>query len=172
MLKDIRGDIVKGNFQNGKIVFYISGLWDVQDFIKVKVLFVVVLLLKIDDGKLILLFVGVQVVFVLVKFKNKDVVFKFMKYFVENFVLILFKVGYRIFVLNKVLISSEVKVDKIMSVFVEQVKVGIFMLNILEMFVVWGLVNNVFLFIIIGKVILKQVVDVLVKQIKQGIVQM
>jgi len=172
MPKDIKGDIAKGNFQNQKIAFYISGPWDVQDFIKAKVPFAVAPLPKTDDGKPTPSFVGVQAAFVSAKSKNKDAAFKLAKYLVENSALTLFKVGHRIPVLNSVLASSEVKSDKIMSAFAEQAKVGIPMPNIPEMSAVWIPAGNALSLITTGKATPKQAADAMVKQIKQGIAQM
>lgn len=95
-----------------------------------------------------------------------------MKYLVENSALTLFKVGHRIPVLNKVLASSEVKSDKIMSAFAEQAKVGIPMPNIPEMSAVWTPAGNALSLITTGKATPKQAAEAMVKQIKQGIAQM
>jgi len=173
MPKDIKGDIAKGNFQNGKIAFYISGPWDVQDFIKAKVPFAVAPLPKTDDGKPTPSFVGVQTAFVSAKSKNKDAAFKLLKYLVENSaVKVLFEVGHRIPVLNSALSDPKVKADKIMSAFAEQAKVGIPMPNIPEMGAVWNPAGNALSLVTTGKATPKQAAEAMVRQIKQGIAQM
>ncbi|WAM33675.1 sugar ABC transporter substrate-binding protein [Caldicellulosiruptor morganii] len=173
MPKDIRGDIAKGNFQNGKIAFYISGPWDVGDFVKAKVPFAVAPLPKTDDGKPTPSFVGVQSAFVSAKSKNKDAAFKLLKYLVEESqVKVLFKVGSRIPVTTGALSNPEVKADKIMSAFAEQAKVGIPMPNIPEMQAVWGPAGNTLSLVTTGKATPKQAAEAMVKQIKQGIAQM
>lgn len=172
MPKDIKGDIAKGNFQNGKIAFYISGPWDVQDFVKAKVPFAVAPLPKTDSGKATPSFVGVQAAFVSAKSKNKSAALDLLKYLVENSAIKLFEVGHRIPVLNSALNDPKVKADKVMSAFAEQAKVGIPMPNIPEMSAVWTPTGNALSLVTTGKATPKQAADTMVKQIKQGIAQM
>jgi len=171
MPKDIKGDIAKGNFQSGKIAFYISGPWDVQGFQDAKVPFAVAPLPKTDDGKPTPSFVGVQAAFVSAKSKNKDAAFKLLQYLAQNSAIKLFEVGHRIPVLNSALNNSKVKADKIMAAFAEQAKNGIPMPNIPEMGAVWTPAGNTLSLITTGKVTPQKGAEDMVKQIKQGIAQ-
>ncbi|MEZ0536729.1 maltose ABC transporter substrate-binding protein [Caldicellulosiruptoraceae bacterium PP1] len=172
MPKDIKGDIAKGNFQNGKVAFYISGPWDVEGFQKANVPFAVAPLPKSDLGKPTPSFVGVQAAFVSAKSKNKDAAFKLLKYLVDNSGLKLFEVGNRIPVLNKLLSDPKVKGNAIMAGFAEQAKNGIPMPNIPEMSAVWGPGGNALSLVTTGKAQPKTAAEQMVKQIKQGIAQM
>lgn len=171
MPKDIKGDIAKGNFQNGKIGLYIGGPWDVEGFEEAKVPFSVVPLPKTDNGKVTPSFVGIQTAFVSAKSKNKVAAFQLLKYLSENSALKLFEVGHRIPALNSALNNPMVKADKVMIAFAEQAKNGIPMPNIPEMVSVWVPAANMLSLITAGKVTPQKGAEEMVKQIKQGIAQ-
>ncbi|MBP2073280.1 maltose ABC transporter substrate-binding protein [Thermoanaerobacterium butyriciformans] len=168
MTADIKGDIAKGNFQNGKIGLYISGPWDVDGFKKANVPFKVAPLPTVD-GKPMPSFAGVQAAFVSANSKHQQEAWDLLKYLAQNTALPLFETGNRIPVLNSVLNSDEVKNNDILNAFAEQAKNAIPMPNIPAMTAVWTPAGNALQLVTSGKATPDKAADDMVNQIKQGI---
>lgn len=97
---DIDGEIVKQQFFDGIVVFWLIGLWNVGVVMDVGINVVIDLILSLI-GEIVLLFVGVKGFFVSFELKNKVVVNDFfVNYFgIEDVQFELFKVGNVLFVL-------------------------------------------------------------------------
>ncbi|GKU25725.1 maltose ABC transporter substrate-binding protein [Clostridium folliculivorans] len=170
MSADIKGDGAKGDFQAGKIGFYISGPWDVKGFQDAKVPFKVVPLPQ-TNGKATPSFMGVQTAFVSSKSKNQDTAWELMKYLNDKTPLVLFETGNRIPVLNDALNSDKFKASETAVQFAEQAKVAQPMPNIPEIQAMWTPGANNLQLLTAGKVDAKKAADTTVEQIKQGIAQ-
>ncbi|QAA34207.1 maltose ABC transporter substrate-binding protein [Clostridium manihotivorum] len=170
MNADIKGDAAKGDFQAGKIGFYISGPWDVDGFKTAKVPFAVAPLPQIN-GKATPSFMGVQTAFVSSKSKNQDTAWDLMKYLADKTAMPLFEKGNRIPVLNDALNSDTFKASKEAVQFAEQAKVAEPMPNIPEVQAMWTPGGNNLQLLTAGKEDAKKAADTTVEQIKQGIAQ-
>lgn len=168
MPADITGDIAKGNFQNGKIAFYISGPWDVEGFKKAGVNFKVAEMPKIN-GKPAPNFVGVQSAFVNAKSKNQKEAFELLKYLCENTSEKLLKTGNRIPALTAELEKSYVKENATVQTFAEQAKHGIPMPNIAEMSNVWTPTGDNYGLMVQGKLSPQDAAKLVKEQVEKGI---
>ncbi|HIT91278.1 MAG TPA: extracellular solute-binding protein, partial [Candidatus Merdenecus merdavium] len=92
---DITNDTAKGNFQNQESAFFIGGPWDIDGFTTANTPFAVASMPSLN-GKDFVTPVGTQVGFVSSKSENKDLVFEFYKYLIENASDDLYTVGKRI----------------------------------------------------------------------------
>lgn len=126
----------------------VNGLWSINDVKKVGIDFGVVLfLLIIKDGKEYWLrfYGGVKDIYFVVGLKNKDVVWKFVKWFIIILEVIkefLFQFGY-ILVFKLVFEDLDIKVDLVIYGFGQVVQYVYLMFKSLKMGVVWGGVDGV-----------------------------
>lgn len=147
MKASITGDIAKGDFQNGKTGFYLSGPWDVAAFKKAGFNDFGVVKIPQIDGKDVKTFAGVQVGIVLKNSKNKSLSWDLMKYLQKDENLTaLGKSG------NRLPAKKSIKVDDDDSkAFLEQAKSAEPMPNVPEMSAVWDPAGKALELLVSGK---------------------
>ncbi|NOW06684.1 maltose-binding protein MalE [Clostridium beijerinckii] len=164
-------DIAKGNFQNGKIGFFITGPWDVNKFKTAKVNFGVAPYPEINGAPTPTVG-GVKLTFVPSASKKKDLAWKFMKYLAKNAPYKIFKQTAAIPVLKSELEKDEIKNDPITSVFAQQSTYAIPMLCVPEFGQVFVPTGNNITAMITGKETPKEAADNTVAQMKEKITAM
>src|SRR5699024_6497368 len=92
---DITSDIAKGNFQSGETAFYIGGPWDIDGFESAGTPFSVAPMPMLNDNNFVTP-VGTQIGFVSSESPDREVVWDFYKYVLENASNDLYEVGGRI----------------------------------------------------------------------------
>lgn len=147
MKASMTGDIAKGDFQNGKTGFYLTGPWDVAAFKKAGFNDFGVAKIPQINGKDVKTFSGVQVGLVLKNSKNKSLSWDLMKYLQKDENLTaLGKAG------SRLPVKKAIKVDDENSkAFLEQAKSAEPMPNIPEMSAVWDPAKNALNLLVSGK---------------------
>ncbi|MEQ8153508.1 MAG: maltose ABC transporter substrate-binding protein [Clostridiaceae bacterium] len=170
MPADIKGDMAKGEFQNGNTAFYIGGPWDIDGFKEAGVKFQAVPYPTLN-GNPMPAFVGVQTAFVNAKSTaNKDDCFALMNYLVENTQEALFDINVRVPALNSVAESSKIKDNAVAKAVLDQAKNGVVMPNVPEVQSMWK-VNDSMSLLTSGQLSATDFAKKVLADIKQGIQQ-
>lgn len=167
----VTGDIAKGNFQNGKVGFYISGPWDVGAFKAANVNFGVAPFPAIN-GKPTPTVAGVKLAVLPSASSKKELAHDFMSYIAKEAPYKLFKQTAAIPVLKSEQEKDEIKNDPITNVFAEQSKHAIPMSCAPEFGQVWEPAKNNITAMITGEQTPKDAADNTVKQMKEKIAAM
>jgi arabinogalactan oligomer/maltooligosaccharide transport system substrate-binding protein len=167
----VTGDIAKGNFQNGKIGFYLSGPWDVNAFKSANVNFGVAPFPQINGAPTPTV-CGVKLALVPSSSKKKDLAWDFMGYLAKSGPYKLFKQTAAIPVLKSEQQKDEIKNDPITSVFAEQSKHATPMSCAPEFGQVWEPAKQNITAMVTGEQNPKDTADNIVKQMKEKITAM
>ena len=173
MKNDITGDIAKGDFQDGKVAYYISGPWDVASTKAKKLNFGVVPMPTLA-GNPVKTFMGLQTAFVSSKSKNQDWSWKLLEYLADNSNDVLLNTGSRIPVSKKYVESDAFKNSanhEYMEAFSKQAENADPMPNIKEVQAMWTPAGNNLKLLTQGKVTPEDCAKNIVSQIKTGIAQ-
>lgn len=160
-------EIARGNFQNGKVAFYLSGPWDVAAFKKANVNFGVATFPEIVPGTPVPTTAGIKFAVVPKASQNKDLAWNFMKYLAKNGPYKLFKQTAAIPVLKSEQAKDEIKNDPITSVFAKQSESARSMLSAPEFGTIWEPAKQNIQSMITNKETPKQAADNIVKQMQQ-----
>lgn len=170
MTPDIKGDMAKGEFQNGNTAFYIGGPWDVNGFKEAGVHFKAMAYPTLA-GNPASAFIGIQTAFVNAKKQNQKDSLDLMKYLVENTGEALFDTTSRIPALNKDAELSKIKEDPTVQAVLQQAKTSIPMPNIAEVQAMWKM-NDSMSLLTGGQMTAKDYAAKVLSDMKQGIDQM
>jgi arabinogalactan oligomer/maltooligosaccharide transport system substrate-binding protein len=131
---DITFDIARSAFENNETAYYIGGPWDVEAFTSAGVNFDVSVMPTLN-GKPFVTPVGTQVGFVSSKSGNKEVVWDFYRYLLDNAMVELYEVGSRIPAsLNA---QSAITIDETTKSFMDQIANGEPLPSVPEMGQIW-----------------------------------
>ena len=163
---DITSDTAKGNFQSGQTAFYIGGPWDVDGFNSSGVSFAVAPMPTLN-GKNFVTPVGIQVGFVSSKSDNKDGVWDFYQYLMEESPEAVYEAGGRI--PAQLEAQEAIEKDEITESFIEQVSYGEPMPTVSEMGQVWTPFSDNMKLMLNGQCTPKEAASYIEEQLKEGI---
>lgn len=165
----VTAEVARGDFQNGKAAFYLSGPWDVAAFKKANINFGVATVPEIVPGQPVKTVSGIKYAVVPKASQNKDTAWDFMKYLAKTAPYKIFKQTSAIPVLKSEQAKDEIKNDPITSVFMKQTESAIVMPGAPEFGTVWDPAKNNITLMITNKETPKQAADKIVEQMKQKI---
>lgn len=111
------------NFENGKIGFYLSGPWDIEEMDQKGVNYAVCPMPEYN-GKLLPAFVSVKTAFVSSKSRKQQKSWEFLKYMAEKSEMPLFKTGGNLPALKSELNNPEIKSNEKINAFLYQAEKG------------------------------------------------
>lgn len=136
---DITFDIARSAFEKGETAYFIGGPWDVEGFTSAGVNFAVAPMPTLD-GKPFVTPVGTQVGFVSSKSKNKDVVWDFYKYLMDNAAVELYEKGNRL--PANLAVQKQIDMDATAASFIEQIAAGEPLPSVAELGQLWTIYTD------------------------------
>lgn len=166
---DITSDIARGNFQNGQTAFYIGGPWDIAGFESTGTPFDVAPMPTLNNENFITP-VGTQIGFVSVESPNREVVWDFYTYLLQNMSVDLYNVGGRIPAQLKA--QENIEKNIYTEAFLEQIYVGEPLPTVSELGQVWIPFSDNIKLMIQGKTSPEETAKLIEEQVSEGIKMM
>lgn len=163
---DITNDVARGNFQSGETAFYIGGPWDISGFESAGVPFSVAAMPTLNNQSFITP-VGTQVGFVSSESLNKQVVWEFYSYLLENMSVDLYNIGGRI--PAKITAQNEIQKNPYTDAFLDQIRVGEPLPTVSELGQVWTPFTDNIKLMIQGKSTPAEAAKLIEDQVGEGI---
>ena len=163
---DITNDVARGNFQSGETAFYIGGPWDISGFESAGVPFSVAAMPTLNNQSLITP-VGTQVGFVSSESLNKQVVWEFYSYLLENMSVDLYNIGGRI--PAKITAQNEIQKNPYTDAFLDQIRVGEPLPTVSELGQVWTPFTDNIKLMIQGTTTPDEAAKIIEEQVVEGI---
>lgn len=163
---DITNDVARGNFQSGETAFYIGGPWDISGFESAGVPFSVAAMPTLNNQSFITP-VGTQVGFVSSESLNKQVVWEFYSYLLENMSVDLYNIGGRI--PAKITAQNEIQKNPYTDAFLDQIRVGEPLPTVSELGQVWTPFTDNIKLMIQGTTTPDEAAKIIEEQVVEGI---
>lgn len=167
---DITYDQAKSEFQNGEAAFFIGGAWDVSGFEEAGTPFAVSDMPTLN-GKDFVTPVGTYVGFVSTKSDQKETVFEFYQYLVENASLDLYKTGSRI----PALLEAQEQVEgdsEVTAAQIAQIAKGEPLPTVSEMGLLWQPFSDNMKLMFTGEITAEQAAEYILSQFEEAIEMM
>ncbi|HLR68517.1 MAG TPA: extracellular solute-binding protein [Virgibacillus sp.] len=166
---DITSDIAKGNFQSGETAFYIGGPWDIDGFEAAGTPFSVAPMPMLNDNNFVTP-VGTQIGFVSSESPDREVVWDFYKYVLENASNDLYEVGGRI--PAQIEAQESIETNDFTDAFITQVSYGEPLPTVSEIGQVWTpFLDNIKL-MIEEQITAEEAANYIEQQVQEGIEMM
>ncbi|PGP11606.1 maltose ABC transporter substrate-binding protein [Bacillus cereus] len=168
--EDINGDLISTMFNEGKLMYRISGPWDIKNHQDAKVNFGVTTLPALENGKIPTSFSGIKAYYVSVYTKYPKAATLLAQFATSDEMLQKrYELTGQLPPSKKLLESEAIKKDEILSGFAKQLEHSVPMPNIAEMQKVWGPMENAYSAIWNGLATPKASLDSATKQIQDSI---
>lgn len=168
--EDITGDVMTSFFDEGKLLYYISGPWALKGHLDSGVNFGVKTLPTLENGEVPTTFSGIKAFFVNSYSEYPKAATLFAHYATSDEMLLKrFEMTSQLPPSNELLENEKIKEDPNMLAFLEQAQYSVSMPNIPEMQHVWGAMEVAFTAIWNGEAEIQAALDKGVQQIKDGI---
>ncbi|WP_062109316.1 sugar ABC transporter substrate-binding protein [Bacillus niameyensis] len=168
--EDITGDVMTSYFDEGKLLYYISGPWALQGHINSGVNFGVTTMPALDNGEVPTTFSGVKAFFVNSYSEYPRAATLFAKFATSDEMLLKrYEMTSQLPPSLALLEDEKIKSNPNMLAFLDQAQYSVSMPNIPEMQPVWGAMEVAFTAIWNGEAEPKDALDKGVQQIKDGI---
>lgn len=168
--EDIKGDLISSLFNEGKLMYRVSGPWDIKNHQDAKVDFGVVPLPKLDNGKVPTSFSGVKAFYVSTFSKFPKAATLLAEFATSDEMLMKrYEMTGQLPASKALLEDEKIKNDEILSGFGKQLEYAHPMPNIAEMQQVWTPAGNAFVAIWNGLAKPKEALDNAQKQIEDSI---
>lgn len=143
--EDITADVVNSHFNEGKLLYNISGPWSVKGYQEAGVNFGITTLPKLENGEVPTTFSGTKAYYVNAYSKYPQAATLFAKFATSNEMLLKrYELTGELPPVNALLENETIKADQLKAAFLEQAQYSIPMPNIPEMQTVWGAMENAY----------------------------
>jgi len=168
--EDIKGDLISSMFNEGKLMYRISGPWDLKNHQDAKVNFGVTTLPKMENGEVPTSFSGVKAYYVSTYSKFPIAATLYAQFASsEEMQVKRYEMTGQLPAHKKALENDKIKNDEYLAGFAKQLEYAHPMPNIAEMQQVWGPAGNAFVAIWNGLATPKEALDNAQKQIEDSI---
>ncbi|WP_409304617.1 extracellular solute-binding protein [Peribacillus sp. SCS-155] len=168
--EDIKGDLIGSMFNTKKLIYRISGPWDIKNHQDAKVNFGVTTLPKLDNGQVPTSFSGIKAYYVSAHTKFPKAATLYAQFASSDEMLMKrYETTGQLPPSKVVLEDEKIKNNEILAGFSEQLKYAVPMPNIAEMQQVWGPAGNAFTAIWNGVATPQKALDNAQKQIEDSI---
>lgn len=168
--EDISGDVISSYFNENKLMFRVSGPWDIKNHQNAKVNFGIAPLPKLENGETPKSLMGIKAYYVSSHTKYPKAASLYAKFATsEDMLMKRYELTGQLPPNTKLLDNEKIKNDKIASAFLEQAKEATPMPNIPQMQTVWGPMESAFTTIWNDNTDPKVALDAAVKQIQDAI---